>query len=100
VNGITIAPVLAAMAAAYYHENDKAKLSCFINEFVSGTCDNNEMLVRFRDQLKDSRFMKFSTRLETYLKMQRVIKAYMDDSCIAKIFSPQISIYSPPVVKV
>lgn len=97
VRGVTIAPVLAAIAVAYYTEKDRVKLADFIRLLVSGIAIYPEVdstVIRLRDSLRDS-IGEGNTlsRYSFYLKTQRVVKAYMNGESLSKLITPSEPCY-------
>jgi len=97
VRGITIAPVLAAVAVAYYSEMDRVSLAQFIRLLCSGIAVDPERdgtVIRLRDWLKDaSGNASAGARFEAYLKTQRVLKAYMSREQLSKLYTPSEPCY-------
>jgi len=92
VRGVTVAPVLAAVAVAYYIEKDRVKLADFLRLLVSGVAIDPEVdstVIRLRDSLRDGmRGTSTLERLALFLKTQRVVKAYMDGESLSKLYTP------------
>lgn len=97
VRGVTVAPVLAAVAVAYYSEKDRAKLAEFIRLLVSGIARNPEAdrtVIRLRDSLRDATGDNNAmSRVAVFLKTQRVVKAYMSGESLSKLFTPSEACY-------
>lgn len=98
VRGVTIAPVLAAVAVAYYSEMDRAKLADFLRLLVSGIAQEpgrDSTTIRLREWLRDvSGAASSAARMETFMKTQRVVKAYMDDEKLTKLYTPNEPCYT------
>lgn len=92
VPGVTIAPVVAAVAVAYYSVQDRLALAAFIRLLCTGVSEGaagESVVVYFRDQLKDSSGnSKHPYRIEMYLKTQRVLKAYLANERLSKLYTP------------
>lgn len=97
VRGVTIAPVLAAIAVAYYIEKDRVKLAEFIRLLVSGVAQDpalDSTVIRLRDSLRDgSGEGNTVARISLFLKTQRVVKAYMDGESLSKLHVPSEPCY-------
>ena len=97
VRGVTVAPVLAAVAVAYYSEKDRAKLAEFIRLLVSGIARNPEAdrtVIRLRDSLRDATGDNNAmSRVAVFLKTQRVVKAYMSGESLSKLYTPSEACY-------
>jgi len=98
VRGVTIAPVLAAIGVAYYHEMDRVRLADFVRLLVSGVAQDparDSIVIKLREWLRDTSGQTGSTaRIEAFLKTQRVIKAYMNEENLTKIYTPSETIYN------
>jgi hypothetical protein len=97
IRGVTVAPLLAAIASAYYAETDRVRLAEFIQVLVSGIVGNPETdgaAILLRDFAKDNSSL-FSTaaRIELYLKTQRAIKAFMKGERISRLYMPPGPLY-------
>lgn len=97
VRGVTIAPVLAAVAVAYYIEKDRVKLAEFLRLLVSGVALNPKVdstVIRLRDSLRDDMVgANTMARISLFLKTQRVVKAYMDGESLSKLYTPSEPCY-------
>lgn len=97
VRGVTIAPVLAAVAVAYYIEKDRVKLADFMRLLVSGVAIDPEVdstVIRLRDSLRDGiGETNTQARMALFLKTQRVVKAYMDGESLSKLYTPNEPCY-------
>lgn len=97
VRGITVAPVLAAVAVAYYTELDRVRLAEFVRRLVDGVAIDpatDTVVMQLRDWLKDHVGMTSQTaRQEMFLKTQRVIKAYMKGERLSKLYTPSEPVY-------
>ena len=98
VRGVTIAPVLAAVGVAYYSELDRAKLADFLRLLVSGIAQDparDSTTIRLREWLRDASGNGSSaSRVEAFMKTQRVVKAYMDGEQLTKLYTPSELCYS------
>lgn len=92
VRGVTIAPVMAAVAVAYYSVQDRLALAAFVRLLCTGVSEGaagESLVVYFRDQLKDlSGNTQLAYRIEMYLKTQRVLKAYLANERLTKLYTP------------
>lgn len=92
VRGVTVAPVLAAVAVAYYIEKDRVRLAEFLRLLVSGVAHDPKVdsaVIRLRDALRDSSGESSSAaRHSLFLKTQRVVKAYMGGEFLSKLYTP------------
>lgn len=97
VRGVTIAPALAAIAVAYYHETDRVRLADFIRLLVSGVAQDparDSTAIRLREWLRDtSGVASAGARIEAFLKTQRVVKAYMTGESLTKLYTPSEPCY-------
>lgn len=97
VRGVTVAPVLAAVAVAYYTEHDRVKLAEFIRLLVNGVAKDpavDSTVIKLRDSLRDVIGESSTTaRQALFLKTQRVIKAYMDGESLSKLYTPSEPCY-------
>lgn len=97
VRGVTIAPVLAAVAVAYYSEMDRVALASFIRLLCTGIAVDaakDSTVIHLRDWLKDaSGNTSAGARVECYLKTQRVLKAYMAGEKLSKLYAPSEPCY-------
>jgi hypothetical protein len=98
VKGVTIAPVLAAVAVAYYSEMDRAKLADFLRLLVSGIAQDpgrDSTTIRLREWLRDtSGSASSASRMEAFMKTQRVVKAYMVGETLTKLYTPSEAVYN------
>lgn len=98
IKAVTTAPVLAAIAAAFYHESDKVLLARFVRVLVSGVTEDrarDPVVIVLREWLRDNPGSgNASFRRECYLKTQRVIRAYMKGERLMKLYVPSEPIYS------
>lgn len=86
-----VAPVLAAMARAYYKEADRVRLNEFKAVLYSGLVTNPATdcsAIALRDYLKEVSGTSSSLRNEVFLKTQRAIKAFMSKEKLTKIYTP------------
>lgn len=99
LRGITVSPVMAAIASAYYSETDRVRLSAFIRMLVSGIIENpdtDSAVILLRDFARDNpKLFASGTRVELYLKTQRAVKAFMKGERISKLYMPPGPIYNP-----
>lgn len=97
VRGVTTAPVLAAVATAYYSEMDRVKLADFLRLLVSGIAqnpDSDSTTIRLREWLRDTSGNTSSTaRVEMFMKTQRVVKAYMQNEALTRLYTPSEPCY-------
>lgn len=98
VKGVTIAPVLAAVAVAYYSESNRAKLSDFLRLLVNGIAQDpirDSTTIRLREWLRDATGnASAASRMEAFMKTQRVVKAYMVGETLTKIYTPSEPVYN------
>lgn len=98
VKGVTIAPVLAAVAVAYYSELDRTKLADFLRLLVSGIAQDpgrDSTTIRLREWLRDaSGSASAASRMEAFMKTQRVVKAYMQGETLTKLYTPSELCYT------
>lgn len=97
VKFVTVAPVVAAIAAAWYHEKDRVRLASFVRLMVSGMASDpvsDATAIRFREWLRDGTWSKSgAARMECYFKAQRVVKAYMRNEQLSKLYTPSEIVY-------
>lgn len=97
VKCVTVAPVIAAIGAGWYHEKDRVKLAGFIRLMVTGMAANqadDATAIRFREWLRDGTWNKTGmSRMECYYKTQRVVKAYMRGEQLTKLYTPSEIVY-------
>lgn len=98
VKGVTTAPALAAVAVAYYAEMDRVKLADFLRLLVSGIASDPQQdstVIRLRDWLRDaSGAVSSASRLDSFMKTQRVVKAYMAGERLTKLYTPNEPCYT------
>jgi hypothetical protein len=96
VKGVTTAPVLGSVALAYYHE-DHDVLADFLRVLVSGIANKHRSastVIRLRDwllQLSGTGNELF--RAEVAMKTQRVIKAFVNEEHLSKLYLPSEPCY-------
>lgn len=99
VRSVTVSPVLAAVASAYYSEQDRMRLASFIRVLVSGVTENpatDATAILLRDFVRDNpRLFASGSRCEVYLKAQRAIKAFMKGERLTRLYMPPSPIYTP-----
>lgn len=97
VRGVTVAPVLAAVAAGWYWEDDRVGIANFLRLLVNGVAEDPErdsVAIKLRDFLRDnSGGASTGFRQEANLKTQRVLKAYLRCEKLAKIQMPEKQCY-------
>lgn len=98
VRNVTTAPVLAAVASAYYVEMDRVRLVEFLTLLVSGVTVDPAVdgtVIRLRDWLHSmSQNTSMPARMDVYLKAQRVIKAYMNrEPTLTRLYVPSEPVY-------
>lgn len=93
VAGVTIAPVYAAIAAAWYFEDDLLRMESFgkLLSTGEGITDDARLIAVLRDWLKDNRVAFFhpSKRLEIYFRTQRALQAYMRKEKRVRVGTPE-----------
>jgi hypothetical protein len=99
VRRVTIAPVLAAIAVAYYTEKDRIRLAKFIRLLVGGIAVDpklDSIVIRLRDSLRDEFATSSASRVAVFLKTQRIVKAYMDGEHLSRLSTPSEPCYRLP----
>jgi hypothetical protein len=97
--GLTSAPVLGAFCRAWYHV-PQSKLQEAMDVLMSGIIDNTKgshTLIRLRDYLINTRLGNSGPfRMEKFRRVQRCIKAYVDNENLSKLITPGESCYKLP----
>lgn len=98
--GITTAPMIAAIATAYYYESEN-DLKEFCTAIKTGFVDDERKIaaLKLRDFLitnGKSYSQSFDGKVDSYLRTQRAIKAFCERQKISKLYAPTSAIYKLP----
>lgn len=101
VRGVTVSVVLGAVAVAHYTVRDRAKLADFMLALISGVASQSggdRTVICLRDWLMatGSSVGNGPLREEAFLKVQRAIKAYLDNELLTKLRAPTVAYYRAP----
>jgi hypothetical protein len=89
---VSVAPVLAAVARAYYHYPEKARLVQFAEVLTSGRVDDPESddaAITLRNYLLASSRLNSNMSHIRYGKAARAIQAFMDLQPMSKLYVPE-----------
>lgn len=100
---IRSAPVMSAIACAWYFEAEKDRLAQFIRLLSDGISSGSvvdEAVIRHRDWIITSGNNSGGRngRIRVFLRTQRVLQAYMRHESLTKVYTPEKSIYAAPSV--
>lgn len=93
---IVIAATHAAVAMAHYHKVDSEKLARFCEVLMSGMMENNneQIIIRLRDDLLSSEANGEVASKEKMRKTQRAIQIYVNGEKVKKLHTPDELIWS------
>lgn len=102
VAGVTVAPVLAAVGAAFFYEKNKDRLRLFLHTLGSGLVDDpqtDSSAILLRDHaVKNIGKNQANFRTALYLRSQRAVKAFMDREALSKLYQPETPIYDTSAI--
>lgn len=90
VRAVVVAPVMAAVARAWYHFADKPKLAWFVEVLCSGMQrhPDDRTIIVLRESLLGGKGKNSNAQPEIYGKTARAIQAYMRGDDLKKIYCP------------